>query len=400
LNQDSLTLDMPVVSGKFRARILSDTIMDGQWFQGGNLGLRLHKVEKIVGSNRPQTPIPPFPYQVKEVEFDNQKTKLHYGATITIPEGKGPFAALLLITGSGAQDRDETIMSHKPFAVLADYLTRQGLIVMRVDDRGMGKSTGDFSKSTSADFAVDVSNSLDYLKAQPKVDQHKLGLMGHSEGGMIAPMVAADRHDIDFIILLAGPGEKIGKLMEEQNAGILLSAGINKDAVQSFRNFYPNIIDAVTSSDNPAVAEEKINQALDSWRKTTPKNHVLATTGIYDDSSQVKYVNAMTQVMYNPWFLYFLRFDPAPYLEKLDCKVFALNGEKDLQVVPHSNLEGIKQALQKSKSKSFEVHEIPGLNHLFQTCKKCTIQEYGQLEETFSPVALKMIGDWIGKEIK
>jgi pimeloyl-ACP methyl ester carboxylesterase len=400
LKGDSLIVQIPSARGKYLGMIVTDSSIGGKWVQGIQIDLVLHKVEKISRLIRPQTPVPPFPYVSEDVEFDNGDKTLHYGATITTPPGPGPFPAVVLITGSGAQDRDETIFEHRPFAVIADYLARRGIIVLRVDDRGMGKSTGSFSKSTSLDFANDVNNSLDYLKTRPKVDTRKLGLIGHSEGGMIAPIVAVQRKDIDFIILLAGPGEKIIELMAEQNAGILISTGINKDAVQSFRDFYPAIPESIVRAKTPEEASVSLDRALKEWIKKTPAAQVLATTGIYNDSSRKKFTETMVGSMYNPWFIYFLSFDPQPWLMQLHCKVLALNGEKDLQVPAVSNLKGIQQALEKSKSDNFEVHAIPGLNHLFQTCKQCTVQEYGQLEETFSPAALQLMGDWIERHIK
>ena len=398
---DSLHLQIPAAKGSFRGILLNDSTIRGEWKQTARFDLSLKKTAtptEIV--KRRQTPEPPFPYKAVEVEYRNDKTALRYGATLTIPEGEGPFPAVVLITGSGAQDRDETILGHKPFAVLADDLTRHGVIVLRVDDRGIGKSTGNFSSSTSADFAEDVNASLDFLKMQPKTNKSKLGLIGHSEGGMIAPMVAVQRDDIDFIILLAGPGEKILKLMAEQNAAILKSVGINKGAVESFENFYPTLVHTMTDSKSIGEAKKQMNLALDQWKNSTPKNYVLATTGIYNDSSQKNYIERLTGAMYTPWFLYFLKYDPVPNLEKLKCKVLALNGEKDVQVIASSNLAGIKQALEKNKLAKFTVSEMPHLNHLFQNCNKCTVQEYGELEETFSPVALAMISDWIDKNVR
>ena len=398
---DSVSLEIPTARAAFRGAFTNDTTIKGEWIQMLHYELSLAKTEKIDSPiSRRQTPKPPFPYRVIDTIYHGMKTGLQYGATLTIPEGIGPFPAAVLITGSGAQDRDESIMGHKPFAVLADFLTRHGIMVLRVDDRGVGKSSGDFSQSTSLDFAKDVNESLDFLKRQSQANPKKIGLIGHSEGGMIAPIVAAERKDLDFIILLAGPGEKISKLMAEQNAAVLSAAGIKKDAVQSFEDFYPVLVRAITGSASVEEASEKMNKALNTWRASTPKNFVLATTGIYDDSSQHQYVKSMTQGMYKPWFLYFLSYDPAPNLEKINCKLLALNGEKDIQVISRSNLAGIRAALEKSPSKNFEIDSIPQLNHLFQTCKTCTLQEYGQLEETFSPVALEIILHWIDKNLR
>ncbi|MFI5152373.1 MAG: alpha/beta hydrolase family protein [Chitinophagales bacterium] len=397
---DSLSIDVPTAGAKYKGKWVSDSSINGKWIQGLSIPLNLKRNIESVILSRPQTPKPPFPYASEDVEYDNRNKTLHYGATLTTPPGNGPFPAVVMITGSGAQNRDEELLGHKPFAVIADYLSRKGVMVLRVDDRGIGKSSGSFDSSNSSDFARDVNTSVDYLKTIPKVDLKKIGLIGHSEGGMIAPMVASQRNDIDFIILLAGPGEKIIKLMEEQSAALLQSSGINKDEISSYSRFYPIMVHSTIDAKDDAEARQQLTAALEEWKKSTPKNHVLATTGISNDSTQYKFVEGTTQVMRKPWFMYFMQFDPTPYLEGLSCKVLALNGEKDLQVLPDPNLQGIEAALKKSKSKLFEVHKIPGLNHLFQDCKKCTIQEYGQLEETFSPVALDMMGTWINKNVK
>jgi alpha/beta superfamily hydrolase len=397
---DSIFLKVPSANGSYSGLITDSVSIRGKLKQGISFELNLKKVDKVAGLNRPQNPQPPFPYISEDIEYDNGAKTLHYGATITIPHGKGPFPAVLLITGSGPQNRDEEIMEHKPFAVLADYLTRKGIIVLRVDDRGVGKSTGDFSKSTTADFAIDAENSLNFLKSRPEVDQKKIGLMGHSEGGMIAPMLAAKRKDIDFIILLAGPGEKISKLVEDQNAALYRSAGINEKAIQSFRPFFQKMVVLINESNDVSTLDKKLESSLNEWRKNTEPAYVLATTRIYNDSSQKLFIETINGTLFTPWFKYFLQFDPQVYLRQLHCKVLALNGEKDLQVASKPNLAGIKESLQKAGTKKYDIVEVPQLNHLFQTCKTCTIMEYGQLEETFSPVALNLVGDWIEKNIK
>jgi len=396
---DSVFLQILSANGNYSG-LLTDSTIRGKWKQGLFFKLDLKKVDKITGLKRPQNPQPPFPYKSEDIEYDNKEKTMHYGATITIPPGKGPFPAVLLITGSGAQNRDEEIMEHKPFAVLADYLSRRGVIVLRADDRGVGKSTGDFGSSTTADFAIDAGNSLDYLTSRPEVDAKKIGLIGHSEGGMIAPVLAAKRKDIDFIILLAGPGEKISKLMEDQNAALYQSVGINEKAIHAFRPFFREMVALINESKDSSVFSQKLEMTLDEWRKNTAPAYVLATTRVYNDSSQKVFIESITSTLYTPWFRYFLQFDPQVYLQQLHCKVLALNGEKDLQVASKSNLAAIKQALQKSQAKKYDIIEIPRLNHLFQTCKNCTVMEYGQLEETFSPVALTLLGNWIDKNVK
>lgn len=400
IDDDSIFLRVPVAHATYSGLLTDTGGILGKWNQGISFPLNLKKVDKVTGLNRPQTPIPPFPYSVEDVEYENANGSMHYGATITIPQGKGPFPAVLLITGSGAQNRDEEIMEHKPFGVIADYLSRRGVIVLRVDDRGVGKTSGDFLRATTVDFTTDAGNSVDYLTKRPEVDQRKIGLIGHSEGGMIAPMLAARRKDIDFMILLAGPGEKISKLMEDQNAALYRSVGINEKAIAAFKPFFRKIVEHIRDSKDVATFDNKVETDLDEWRKNTPPAYVLATTRIYDDSSRKVFIETLNATMYSPWFRYFIQFDPQVYLQQLHCKLLALNGERDLQVASKSNLAAIKSAMERAGNKQSEVIEIPGLNHLFQTCKACTVSEYGQLEETFSPVALRIIAGWIDRNVK
>jgi|ERR1035437_2296674 alpha/beta superfamily hydrolase len=400
IRNDSLLLDVPSIKGSFAGKFMGNSIIAGKLTQGRSIELILKKVNEISVLIRPQTPQPPFSYISQDVEYDNADKTLHYGATITIPKGKGPFPAALLITGSGKQNRDEEIMEHKPFAVIADHLTKNGYIVLRVDDRGMGKTSGDFTKATSADFAMDVSTSLNYLKSRKEVDVKHLGMIGHSEGGMIAPMVAIQRNDIDFIIMLAGPGEKISQLMKDQNVAFLISSGFKKDAAEAYGKLYHNMIPAIISSKNINEAKINLNNIIEAWKKTTPENIVIATTKIINDSTQKQFVNIFATSLSTPWFKYFLQYDPQPYLQKLHCKVLALNGDKDLQVISKPNLAAIKAALTKSKSPGYFIKEMPGLNHLFQHCKKCTVNEYRELEETFSPEVLKIMSDWLLNTVK
>ena len=400
IRRDSLFVGIESLRATYAGKLINDSVIEGQLTQGRSVDLRLAKVIKATALLRPQTPRPPFPYISEDVEYENADKTLHYGATITIPKGKTTSPAVLLITGSGAQNRDEEIFGHKPFAVIADYLTRQGYVVLRVDDRGVGKSSSGLTEATTADFAKDVNTSLNYLKSRKEVNPKRLGMLGHSEGGMIAPMVASERKDIYFIILLAGPGEKISSLMVEQNVAVLQSTGLSKSTAEDYGKLFHNMIKAVLSTNTVEESKAAVNNEVNKWKINTPSNIVTATTGIINDSTQKQFVEAISTSLASPWFKYFLQFDPQPYLRKLHCKVLALNGEKDIQVPAKTNLAGISNALKKSGSTAYEVKEIPGLNHLFQMCKKCTVNEYGELEETISPEALKTVSNWLTSNIK
>lgn len=393
-----LTKAMLAYSGK----LSGNENIEGTLSQKGmNMPLNLKRLKDTTQQTliRPQTPVPPFPYKSIDVEYDNTGKTLHYGATITKPDGDGPFPAIVMITGSGRQDRDETIFGHKSFAVIADHLTRNGFIVMRVDDRGAGKSTGDFANSTTADFVQDVNTSINYLKTIDGVDKNKIGLIGHSEGGMIAPMVATQRNDINFIVLLAGPGVKITELMTEQNAAMYKAGGVNEEAVITFKPVYTEVVNRIITAADTTDAYKDAYTFFDDWANHTASK-TLRQLEFDTEEKRMKYMHAMVGMYYSPWFRYFMVFDPTPYLQKLHCKVLALNGSRDIQVIASQNLPGIEAALKKAGAKDYEIKELPGLNHLFQTCKQCNASEYGKLEETFSPAALDIITDWLNKNVK
>lgn len=397
---DTLFIDMSNMGIKYNGILNKDNTITGAWRQNGAVvPLDLKKTDKPTELDRPQMPKEPFSYTSEDLSFQNADKSITYGATITIPEGKGSFPAVLLISGSGPQNRDEELMGHKPFLVIADYLTKKGYIVLRVDDRGVGKTTGDGKNATSADFANDVMAGIDYLKTRKEVNSRKIGLMGHSEGGLIAPMVASQRKDVNFIILMAGPGVKIPQLMAEQNAAILKSNGLNDTVIKEYIGLYNGMVNAIVSSATGVDAKNKMITVLTNW-KATASAEALEFTGLKGQGRDVEYIDGFMEIFHDKWFSYFLRSDPQPYLQKLSCKVLALNGDKDVQVISKSNLEGIRQSLAKSKVKVSEVKELPGLNHLFQQCKSCNSNEYGALTETINPVALQTVGDWLDKNVK
>ena len=400
IQDDVVRVEMHALNAIFSGRLSDDSTLNGTFTQNATFPLQLKKGVSLAPSKpkRPQTPQPPFPYKSEDIEYDNPDHSLHYGATITIPEGKGPFPAALLVTGSGPQDRNSELADHKVFAVLADALTRNGMVVLRVDDRGVGKSTGIFAEATSEDFAKDVNTSLDYLLSRPEVNKKKTGLIGHSEGGMIVPMVASKRNDIDFAVLLAGPGIKIDSLMAEQNAAVFRSVGISQSSIDAYIPLYKRLIKDIISSTDTADATRKATFLFRQWIPTID-SATLKELGFNSETSVRNVISVLVNGLSGKWFKFFLAFDPRPYLEQMKCKVLALNGEKDIQVIASSNLSGIESALKKSKSKKFTVQKMPGLNHLFQTCKTCTLQEYGELEETFSPAVLKIINDWLKNNV-
>lgn len=402
--EDSVKVTVKSLNASYTGKIISDSLLDGIFRQGIRVPLKLRKLAKPMSRVKPQTPIPPFGYVSEEVSFPGPDTSIILAGTLTYPtassitQTKKKFPAILLITGSGAQNRDEEIMGHKPFLVLADYLTKSGFAVLRMDDRGTGSSTGTYAGATTADFSMDAAAAIDYLKKQGMIDPGKIGLLGHSEGGLIASMLASSRKDISFIVLMASPGIPSLDLMVEQNMALLKANGMSDSASLAYGALYRQLAPAILASADTAEAHKKGRAVFDSWF-ATQTDAVIKTLGLRESFKQNIYLKKFTQELFTPWFKHFMQADPTPYLEKLSCKVLALNGEKDIQVVATPNLEGIRNALKKSKSRLYDIVFLPGLNHLMQTCQKCTPQEYGKLEETISPAALSAISNWLSKNI-
>lgn len=352
----------------------------GQWMQGGaSLPLTMTRTVVAAAPLRPQTPHPPYPYRSEEVSYDNVPGHAHLAGTLTLPEGGGPYPAVLLITGSGLQDRDETVFGHKPFLLWADTLTRRGIAVLRVDDRQMGGSTGEVRAATTADFAGDVAAGVAFLRSRRDIDPRRIGLMGHSEGAIIAPMVAARDRGIAFVVMLAGAGVTGEVLMLEQKRLIETAMGMPPAAVeqsgQAMRRFY----DAVKDAPDQGAADASLARA---WQALA--------AGQGQSASEVP---EKLKVIASPWMRWFLRHDPRTDLAGLACPVLAVGGGKDLQVEPDSNLAGIKQALHANRDVT--VVKLPGLNHLLQTADTGLVNEYGLIGETVAPAALQVVGDWI-----
>jgi uncharacterized protein len=352
--------------------------------------LTLAKTDKVPERPRPQTPKPPFPYRAEEVAYDNAAAKLRLAGTLLFPDGAGPFPAALLITGSGPQDRDETLLGHKPFLVLADALARHGIAVLRVDDRGVGSSTGTFATATSEDFAGDAAAGVAYLRGRKEIDAHHIGLVGHSEGGLIGPMVATRTKDVAYVVMLAGPGIPGADIILAQQELIARATGeTDEAALKRNRDDGRRLFDLIKHEKDPAVLENKARALV----QASLANASAAEKQQMGDP--VAAGNAMLQQVLSPWFRYFLTYDPRSTLSRVRCPVLALAGEKDLQVPPKENLAAIASALKAGGNRDVTTREMPGLNHLFQTAKTGAPTEYGAIEETMSPAVLAIIGDWI-----
>jgi hypothetical protein len=325
--------------------------------------------------NRPQTPVSPFPYRVEEVSYDNpRQPDVRLAGTLTLPPSGGPFPAVILISGSGPQDRDGTVFDHKPFLVLADALTRRGIAVLRVDDRGVGGSSRGRQDPTTADFATDVEAGLALLRARGDIDPSRIGLIGHSEGALIAAMVASEDPGVDFAVLWAGPGVSGEQLLVEQARALSLAGGASPETAQGVAELQRAILQAVIAEPNV----ERLHASL--GRITTSRG----AAPIGEDAARA---------LSSPWYRHFLTFDPARALQNVRAPVLALLGGRDTQVPAHQNTPALRAALADNRGATVEI--LPGLNHLFQSAQTGAPDEYGRIDETISPSALARMVDWI-----
>ena len=382
------------IGGRYEATLDGDTLR-GQFIQGGlSLPLVLTpSAEEDRSTLRPQEPKPPYPYQVEEVRFVNSTDGDTLAGTLTLPTSPGPHRAVVMITGSGPQDRDERIMNHRPFLVWADALTRLGIAVLRYDDRGTGASTGNFSEATTADFARDVEAAVDYLRSRKEIDNQRIGLIGHSEGGIIAPMVAVSRpKDVSFIVLLAAPGLRGDSILLMQSEVISRRShtpdSIREATTQLNRSLFALLVP-------PTTDEEALRQSLAEVLRDAFFDGPLAPPMSHEQVELA--INLEMEMLTAPWMRDFLRYDPVPMLSRVQCPVLAVQGNEDVQVPAAANLPIVEKALTLHGNKAVTVKEFSGLNHMLQHCQTCLPDEYGEIRETISPEVLQFVGEWIMK---
>jgi uncharacterized protein len=381
----TIHFDLSAVQGVYDGTLdATGNVIHGTLEQSGNAStLNFRRSDQIPPLRRPQTPVKPYPYKEAEIVFANTAAGVTLSGTLTLPQGAGPFPAAILLAGSGALDRDEAESGHRPFLVLADYLTRKGIAVLRYDKRGIGKSTGDYDSATTADFAGDAEAALAFLKSREDIAARKIGLIGHSEGGVIAPMIASRSSDVAWIILLAGPATKGAETLLLQSDLIARADGMNDEQVAKSLDFDRQAYTLVRQEKDRAALENK----LDDLVKVSGLGPGMPS-GVLQ--RQIHWTSS-------PWFRYFLDYDPAPALQATKCPVLALVGEKDLQVPPKENLPLLRKALEEGGNKDFQVIELAGLNHAFQHCYMGAPSENRAIEETFAPEALSAISKWILK---
>lgn len=362
---------------------------------GTSYPLVLERVsEEEAEMRRPQDPEEPYPYLAEDVTYPNPDGGHTMAGTFTRPAEGGPFPAVILISGSGPQNRNEELMGHRPFLVLADHLTRRGIAVLRYDDRGVGESTGRFATATTPDFASDALAAVSYLKTRDDVNPAAIGLAGHSEGGVVAPIAATQSDDVSYIVLMAGTGVNGERILYAQAALILKAGGATEEAVADNRARQERIFEVLRTEPDREQAAREI-EAIIRADLETADDEELARAGITDSASAETVIAAQVQQVNTPWFRYFLTYDPAEMLERVTVPVLAINGEKDLQVPWEENLREIEAALQRGGNTRYEIRAFPDLNHLFQHSATGAPSEYQAIEETWAVEVMEVIADWI-----
>ena len=389
-NGDEVAFEIGLTKARFEGSYSAErNKLAGHWIQnGGRFELVLRRVavaetKSILPPARPQTPRGPFPYRVEDVAFAGAGEGILLAGTLTLPRTGGPFPVAVLITGSGPQDRDETIMEHKPFLVLADHLTRQGIAVLRYDERGVGSSTGNFVQANSRDFAADVEAAMTYLQSRRDIDPDRVGLIGHSEGGYIAPMIAARRQDVAWIVLLAGTGVPGNQILLNQAERIARAAGAQAADITLNRRLQQVLFGTIKGGRTPNEVRGAFDKFVATLKPEEQQHAIVAAS------------RAELSRLLEPWFRFFLTYDPGTALARVRCPVLVLNGDKDLQVDPDLNLPAIQAALDRGGNEHYEIHRLPGLNHLFQQCETGLPGEYRQIEQTFDPGVLTRISRWL-----
>jgi hypothetical protein len=360
--------------------VLKDKLIEGEFTQQGmTLPMNLEKGEKESQKARPQDPQPPFNYCINEVTFRNEKEGFDLTGTLTIPEGDGPFPAMMLVSGSGQENRDEELMNHRPFWVIADYCARHGVAVLRYDDRGVGGSGGEVATATSMDFSYDAEAAFDYLRSQAHIDASRVGILGHSEGGIINFMVSARRPEVAFLVSLAGPAVNGIEVLKEQQKAILRASGMTEEAVQFSSNANAQLFDIIEASSSREEADSLMRQLVKGWG--------------YNEELTEQTVSQMTM----PWMYYFLKYDPTEAIIKTNCPALLLNGSKDLQVIITQNFPAYEKIIAEHGKTNLTLREMPDLNHLFQHCETGSPSEYFEIDETISPEVLEMIVEFVKK---
>lgn len=388
LHGDQLTIKSKMANLIYEGKFIPDSMkINGTWKQGkSEIPVNLTYTDTIQVVKHPQEPAKPYPYMEEEVSFSSTGGAVLAG-TLTYPSTGSNFPAVVLVTGSGPQNRNEELMGHKPFLVIADYLTRNGIAVLRYDDRGTNSSTGNYATATTQDNADDALAAVNFLKTRKQINPLKIGICGHSEGGIVAPMCAAKSKDVAFIIMLAGPGVSGDKILLKQSELIARAENINEDSIKTDLVLAEKLYNIIKKVKDNKKAAKKLREAM---MKDVPDS-------LKKDIQTSMQISQQIITLTSPWMRFFITYDPQKSLRGTKCPVLAFIGGKDLQVPAVQNIPMIESALKKAGNKDYTVKEMPGLNHLFQHCTTGSPTEYANIEETFSPEVLEIMAQWILK---
>ncbi len=391
--EDSVFIDASNIGMVFQGKLSGDEMLGSLKQSGVERPLNMKRTaNKVVVNRRMQEPVPPYSYASEDIFFENASAEIKLGGTLTIPNGEGPFPAAVLISGSGAQDRNSSLMGHRPFLVLADHLTKQGIAVLRFDDRGYAKSGGVHIMATSEDFASDASAAMDYLLTRKEIDSDQIGFIGHSEGGMIAPMIHAERPDVAYLVLLAGTAIPSRDILLGQVQQVGREQGASKKSLRLQDKVYSIFYDAIIEhQDAPAKIMEVMQPVSEKHFKQFRK------LGITEAEDASEFSRSFSQTAYLPWFRFFVAHDPSMNLKKISIPTLGLFGQKDTQVLSSENASTMKKALEEAPCEDFEIFTFPGHNHMFQHAKTGSVGEYEEIEETFSIEVMEKISQRILK---
>jgi fermentation-respiration switch protein FrsA (DUF1100 family) len=387
MNKDSLIVKHTGIGIEFEGMVdLTNKTFDSEFRQGpGRFPILLQQVEKLPVLARPQEPKKPYPYKEEHVEYEQEAAGIKIAGTLSYPDSGGPFPAVVLLSGSGPQNRDEEIFGHKPFLVLSDYLTRHGIAVLRSDERGGGSTSCRVKGSTTEDFADDAMAGVAYLKSRDEINPEWIGLAGHSEGGMMAPIAASKSSDIAFIVMMAGPGIAFSDVILFQKELKWKQIGMSDEDLELNRSWHNQVSEIISMDINNEEVRERVMQL---YKDLNEEERIRLHKTPESMEGEIVHLT-------ESWWRYATTYNARATLMKVKCPVLAINGSKDMQVVAKENLSAIEEALQSGGNNNFLIKELEGLNHLFQTADTGDESEYVKIDETFSPVAMKLIADWI-----
>ncbi|MBS3914539.1 MAG: alpha/beta hydrolase [Bacteroidetes bacterium] len=395
IDKKTIRFELESFDAFYEGRKTDSNTIKGYFHQAGkSYQLTLKRVWGDWPKPKPQTPKKPYSFVDVPIRIPVANGRIMVGATLSKPDSIGKFPVVVLISGSGPQDRNGTIGEHEPFLIFTDFFTKRGFAIFRYDDRGIGETKGHpevLKNTTSADIAMDVGLFVDYLKNREDIDTNLIGLLGHSEGGIVAPMLAANRNDISFIICLAGPAAGGMEASIYQNEKLLRDNKVNKRNTRSFIKIHKQLISIGLHTNDTALAHLQMDSAVRKWKRGAPfKAKYILFAG---KKMNLNYVHKTYDFVQIPWWKFFLGYDPVSDIQKLHCPVLALNGSRDDQVACHPNLDVFEQHIPNKNLSKVEC--LPGLNHLFQKCDKCTFSEYFSLSESLNSALLNTMDSWM-----